>query len=34
MNQNLLDALWDVMFDGKNYNEVKKELEDLKNKEV
>ena len=34
MDQNLLDALWDVMFDGKSYDEVKKDIEDLKNKEA
>lgn len=34
MDQNLLDALWDVMFDGKSHDEVKKDLEKLKNKEA
>lgn len=34
MDQNLLDALWDIMFDGKSYDEVMKDLEELKNKEA
>ena len=34
MDQKLLNALWEVMFNGKSYEEVKKELQALKNKEV